>query len=100
MPRRPKKGKSNSLLLRKLIQSLDPIEAALVRERLFQIADVTKKDLTENPDKYKNGIVTPKLIEGTMDKVLTGLAYEDPKPKEEKPAKVKKAVAKTKETVS
>lgn len=100
MPRRPKKGKSNSLLLRKLVQSLDPTEAALVRERLFQTADSMKKDLTENPDKYKNGIITPKLIEGAMDKVLTTLAYESDNPKEKKPHKIKKTVAKEKEAIS
>jgi hypothetical protein len=79
MPRRPKKGKSSSLLLRNLIKDLNEIETAVLRERIMKIAEMTKSDLKLNSHKYNNGIISPHIIESTMDKTIKGLAYEEPK---------------------
>lgn len=79
MPRRPKKGKSSSLLLRNLIKDLNEIEVAVLRERIMKIAEMTKSDLKLNSQNYKGGIISPHIIESTMDKTIKGLAYEEPK---------------------
>jgi len=79
MPRRPKKGKSSSLLLRNLIKDLNEIETAVLRERIMKIAEMTKSDLKLNSHKYNNGIISPHIIEATMDKTIKGLGYEEPK---------------------
>ena len=81
MPRRPKKGKSTSLLIRNMIKNMDDVQLALVRERLLHVAEMTLSDLKLNPHKYKNGIIAPGLIESTMQKINKGLAYESEKPK-------------------
>lgn len=77
MPRRPKKGKSSDLLLRKLIQKLDPIETSLLRERIMRISELSKQDMKLNPDKYKNGIIAPHLLETFYDKCMSTLSYEN-----------------------
>ena len=88
MPRRPKKGKSSSLLIRNLIKDLNEIEIAVLRERMMKIAEMTKSDLKLNSHKYNNGLISPHIIESTMDKTIKGLAYEDIK----KPRKSKTEV--------
>ena len=70
MPRRPKKGKSPSLLMRKLIANLSSVEAAIVRERLLTICEQTKHDMELFPDKYKNGFIAPGLLHECMKKVV------------------------------
>jgi hypothetical protein len=79
MPRRPKKGKSPSLLIRNLIKDLNEIETAVLRDKILKVAEMTKSDLKLNADKYNKGIISPHIIESTMDKTIKGLAYEEPK---------------------
>ena len=84
MPRRPKKGKSASLLIRNLIKELNPLELTIVRERILHICEVTKQDIVMNPKKYERHIISPDLIVSCMDKCITGLGYEEvPKIKKE-----------------
>jgi hypothetical protein len=73
MPRRPKKGKSSSLLIRKLVKELSPIESAILRERILFISEMTKQDILANPSKYEHGIIAKGLLESTLDKIITGL---------------------------
>lgn len=86
MPRRPKKGKSSDLLLRKLIQKLDIVETSLLRERIMKICEISKQDMLLNPDKYKNGIVAPQLLESFYDKCMTTLSYDNKDSAEKAPS--------------
>lgn len=85
MPRRPKKGKSSDLLLRKLIGKLDDIETSLLRERIVKICEMSKQDMILNPDKYKNGIIAPHLLEAFYNKCLTQLSYDNKDSAERQP---------------
>lgn len=79
MPRRPKKGKSPSLQIRNLVKDLNPIELALLRERILHICELTKQDMKLNPHKWANGFITPELVAATMDKCIKGLESDDDK---------------------
>jgi hypothetical protein len=84
MPRRPKKGKSASLLFRNLLKDLNPLELTVLRERVLHICEITKQDIVINPKKYERHIISPDLIVNVMDKCITGLKYEEsPKVKKE-----------------
>jgi hypothetical protein len=84
MPRRPKKGKSASLLFRNLLKDLNPLELTVLRERVLHICEITKQDIVINPKKYERHIISPDLIVNVMDKCITGLGYEEnPKVKKE-----------------
>jgi hypothetical protein len=84
MPRRPKKGKSASLLFRNLLKDLNPLELTVLRERVLHICEITKQDIVINPKKYERHIISPDLIVNCMDKCITGLGYEEsPKVKKE-----------------
>ena len=76
MARRPKKGKSNSLLLRNLIKNMDNTQLALVRERLLKIAEMTLQDMKDKPHIYKNSIISPGLLESYGKKKYTDAIYE------------------------
>jgi hypothetical protein len=85
MPRRPKKGKSPSLQIRNLVKDLNPVELALLRERILHICELTKQDMKLNPHKWNRGFVAPELVEATMDKCIKGLTSdEDVKAKKNK----------------
>lgn len=85
MPRRPKKGKSPSLQIRNLVKELNPVELALLRERILHICELTKQDMKLNPHKWNRGFVAPELVEATMDKCIKGLnSDEDIKSKKNK----------------
>lgn len=88
MPRRPKKGKSSDLLLRKLIGKLDPIETTLLRERIVKICEMSKQDMLMNPDKYERGIIAPHLLETFYNKCLTQLSYDSKDSAERGPSSV------------
>ena len=77
MPRRPKKGKSASLLMRNLIKDLNPLELTILRERIVHVCEITRQDITMNPKKYERHIISPDLIVNVMDKCITGLGYEE-----------------------
>jgi hypothetical protein len=81
MPRRPKKGKSASLLIRNLVKELNPLELTVLRERILHICEMTKQDIVLNPKKYERHIISPDLILNCMDKVITGLDFEMETPK-------------------
>jgi hypothetical protein len=81
MPRRPKKGKSASLLIRNLVKDLNPLELTVLRERVLHICEMTKQDIVLNPKKYERHIISPDLIVNVMDKVITGLDFEKETPK-------------------
>lgn len=85
MPRRPKKGKSSSLLLRKLVGKMSPIETSLLRERIVRICEMSKQDMLMNPDKYKNGIISAGLLEEFYNKCLKELSYENENSAERNP---------------
>jgi hypothetical protein len=84
MPRRPKKGKSASLLIRNLIKDLNPLELTILRERMLHVCEITKQDITMNPKKYERHIISPDLIVNVMDKCITGLGYEEETKKKNK----------------
>ena len=81
MPRRPKKGKSASLLIRNLVKDLNPLELTVLRERVLHVCEMTKQDIVLNPKKYERHIISPDLILNCMDKVITGLDFEKETPK-------------------
>ena len=81
MPRRPKKGKSASLLIRNLVKELNPLELTVLRERVLHICEMTKQDIVLNPKKYERHIISSDLIVNCMDKCISGLAYEEEKTK-------------------
>lgn len=77
MPRRPKKGKSPSLQIRNLVKELNPVELALLRERILHICELTKQDMKMNPHKWANGFIAPGLVESTMEKCIKALNTDD-----------------------
>jgi hypothetical protein len=77
MPRRPKKGKSPSLLIRNLVKELNPIELTILRSSMLMNAKQTIIDIKSNPEKYKRSVFTPEVIESTMDKCQSILEYEE-----------------------
>lgn len=77
MPRRPKKGKSASLLMRNLIKELNPLELTILRERIVHVCEITRQDITMNPKKYERHIISPDLIVNVMNKCIEGLGYEE-----------------------
>lgn len=77
MPRRPKKGKSASLLMRNLIKDLNPLELTILRERIVHVCEITRQDITMNPKKYERHIISPDLIVNVMNKCIEGLGYEE-----------------------
>jgi hypothetical protein len=81
MPRRPKKGKSASLLIRNLVKELNPLELTVLRERILHICEMTKQDIVMNPKKYERHIISPDLIVNCMNKCISGLEYEKETPK-------------------
>jgi hypothetical protein len=97
MPRRPKKGKSSDLLLRKLIGKLDPIETTLLRERIVRICEMSKQDMLMNPDKYSRGIIASHLLEAFYNKCLAQLSYESRDSAERAPSTVTEPVVEEKE---
>ncbi len=99
MPRRPKKGKSSDLLLRKLIGKLDPIETTLLRERIVKICEMSKQDMLMNPDKYERGIIATHLLEGFYNKCLTQLSFDNKDSAERAPSVVTEPVVEQKEEV-
>jgi hypothetical protein len=94
MPRRPKKGKSANLLMRKLVQNLSPIESAILRERILAICEETKGDMELFPEKYERGIIAPRLLMESMNKCINGLLYDDERSAREE---AKKRILKEKE---
>lgn len=88
MPRRPKKGKSASLLMRNLIKDLSPLELAVLRERIMHVCEITKQDILLNPKKYERHIISPDLLVNCMTKCITTLAYEEETKKAKQEIKV------------
>lgn len=75
MPRRPKKGKSTSLLMRNLIKELNPLELTVLRERIVHICEVTRQHILLNPENYVN--VPTSLIISSVEKTISILSYDD-----------------------
>ena len=55
---------------------MDNTQLALVRERLLKIAEMTLQDMKDKPHIYKNSIISPGLLESTMQKIQKGLTYD------------------------
>lgn len=63
------KTKTNEQLLRGLLKDLNTYEAAILRERLLKIAELTRQDIKENPENYENFVCPPQIMIAVCDKI-------------------------------
>ena len=68
---------ANEIALTKFIKSLNPIEEALIRERLLHIMELTINDIANHPKTWKNGFVNPQLYIDLNSKVKEHLDFEN-----------------------
>lgn len=73
------KRKTNEQVLRALLRDLSPIEAALLRERIMHVMQLTQEDILKNPEKYTNFFVNPQMYSDLCSKVLNHIGFEDEK---------------------
>jgi hypothetical protein len=52
-----KKIKNNEEMLKELIKKNSPILNAILRERIVKIMEITKNDIEQNPENWKNPII-------------------------------------------
>lgn len=67
---------TNETMLRDLLKSLHTLEAALLRERIQCIADMTRQAIEENPSKYDNPVCSHKVYLGLCDKIDKHLQFK------------------------
>jgi hypothetical protein len=63
------KHKTNEQMLRTLLKNLNTIETALLRERLQMIADLTRKNIAVNPDRYNTMFTSANMYLKLCDKI-------------------------------
>lgn len=77
-----KKEITNDKAIKNLIKELDfcnPMGFALLRERLVKIADITEKDIENNPKAWENGFVHHSIYLDLCAKIKKHLAFEEVK---------------------
>lgn len=64
------KPKTNEQRLNALIKNNHPILNALLAERILLIADITEKDMQENPQEWnKNTIIHPDSVKALINNI-------------------------------
>lgn len=76
-----KKLLTNEQMLRSLLKEISGFEAALLRERLVKIAEITRKAIKDNPEAFTNPIVHPDMYEQLFLKIDKHLGFENDNPK-------------------
>ena len=56
-----KKPKTNDQMLIELIKSNNPLQNAMLRERIVAIMDLTVGSIKDEPEKWENGFIQPDL---------------------------------------
>lgn len=64
------KYKTNEQVLRQLIKELNPIENAILRERLIVICKASIQSVEEDPKAWENPIIHPQFYKQTFHKIL------------------------------
>lgn len=64
-----KKIKTNEQMLKALYKDLSMFEAAVLRERLLKIAELTLRDLKERPETYENPLLDAQIYKSVSDKI-------------------------------
>jgi hypothetical protein len=72
-----KKLKTNKQLLIQLVNESNDIELAMIRERLWNVADEVIKNREQVTEQMKNSIIHPSLYIGTMEKVIQIIGYQE-----------------------
>lgn len=70
------KPKTSIQKLKSLINDLEPIEGALVQERIIKIFEMTENDINENPENWERCIISPSLFLMINEKVKKHIGYE------------------------
>ena len=70
------KQKTNEQRLRAFLKDINGIEAAILRERLLKIAEVTKQSIKAEPEAYAKGFIHVSLFESVCDKIIEHLKIE------------------------
>lgn len=63
------KIKTNEQCIRSLLKDMSTFEAALLRERLLKIAELTRIDLKKNPEGYNTQLSSPWHFEQLCNKI-------------------------------
>lgn len=71
---------TNETMLRALFKDLTTIEAALLRERIVRIAEITKGDISKNPKPYRTPVTTEYDYLRLCEKIEKHIGFEDHKP--------------------
>lgn len=72
-----KRIKTNEDMLKALFKSLHTMEAALLRERIQRIADITRAGIEKKPTDFDNPIVSHTAYLGLCDKIDKYLELKD-----------------------
>ena len=71
------KIKTNEQLFKDLFKELNPIEVAILRERILTIFDITLDDIEKNPGNWKNPFISPEIIFKLNESIQKHLAFKD-----------------------
>ena len=71
------KPKTSIQKLKSLINDLDPIEGALVQERIIKIFEMTEHDINENPENWDRCLIAPSLYFKINEKVKKHIGYQN-----------------------
>lgn len=71
------KIKTNEQCLKEFLKDLDMFDAAIVRERLTKISDITREAIKENPASFDNFVFDHTYYLSVCDKIDKHLGFED-----------------------
>jgi len=71
-----KKQTTNEQAFKNLIKALHPFELALLRERVLKIMEMTEQDIKDNPEKWRDGMISPNLYTGIAEQVKQHLGFD------------------------
>lgn len=64
-------------MINDLINDLEDFDLVLLRERIVMIMEMTEKSIKENPETWKNGIISPSLYTKLFDKVNKHIGFNN-----------------------
>jgi hypothetical protein len=67
---------TNEQAFRKLFKELNPIQVALLRERVVHIMEITVKNIAEEPAKWENNIIAPREYNRLNDIVKECIGFD------------------------
>lgn len=71
--------KTNDQMLKQLLEEITPMEAALLRERIVKIMEITENSINNEPEKWKNNFIHPNAYKELNKKIQACLGFENDK---------------------